>query len=62
MQTYNVIFDMVKRAAVIKLDDKVLFHKLIELFDDMHASSVFVLTDVFIDKRSKGFCSQTDNI
>ena len=53
MQTHNVVLDVVKKTALIKLNDKVMSHKMIELSDDMLTSSVFVLTDVFIDKRSQ---------
>ena len=53
MQTYNVVLDVVKKTALIKLNDKVMSHKMIELSDDMLTSSVFVPTDVFIDKRSQ---------
>ena len=51
MQTYNVVLDVVKKTAVIKLNNKTMSHKKIELFDDMLTSSVFAPTDVFIDKR-----------
>ena len=53
MQTYNVVLDVVKRNAFIKLYDTIVSHKMIALSDDMLTSTVFVPTDVFIDKRSQ---------
>ena len=53
MQTYNVVLDVVKKTALIKLNDKIMSHKMIELSDGMLTSSVFVPTNTFIDKRSQ---------
>ena len=48
MQTYNVVLDVGKKTALIKLNGKIMSHKIIELFDDMLTSFVLVPTDVYM--------------
>ena len=54
MQTYNVVLDVVKKTALIKLNDKVMSHKMIELSDDMLTSLVLYPQMYLLIKGLKG--------
>ena len=53
IETYNVVLDVVKRTVLIKLNNTVVSYKMIESSDDMLSSTVYVPTEVFINKRSQ---------